>query len=112
MKLYLITVLLIVRYADNSTSMGTWSLCPRGGWILVFRSLRPASVKIISSSDGLSPAMVYRSEVMRVGSSMRWVRNASLTASRNLNFLLSLSLVVLQSSQLIDGKFVSPKITV
>ena len=95
-----------MRYADNSTSMGTWSLCPRGGWILVFRSLGPASVKIISGSDGLSPP------VMRVGSSMRWVRNASQTASRNQNALLSLSLVVLQSSQLIDGKFMSPKITV
>ena len=72
----------------------------------MFRSLRPASVKTISISDGLSP------EVMRIGSSMCWVRIVSLSASRNLNSLLSSSLVVLQSSQLIDGKFVSPKITV
>ena len=58
--------------------------------MLVFRSLRPASVKTISSNDGLSQA------VMRLGSSMCWIINASLTASRNLNSLLFSSLVVLQ----------------
>ena len=72
----------------------------------MFRWLRPASIKTISSSDGLSPA------VMRVGPSMCWVRNASLIAYRNLNSLLSSFSVVLQSSQLIEGKFVSPNITV